>query len=48
MTTAELLAQLDLKICWECAETKPVFAHDTCQKLHAIIAELTDLIGNEA
>jgi hypothetical protein len=47
MTTAELLTELDLKICWECAETKPVFAHNTCLKLHAIITELAELIGEE-
>jgi hypothetical protein len=47
MDTKELLAQLDLKICWECAETKPTFAHYTCLRLDTITRELTELIGED-
>ena len=47
MTNSELIRQLDLKICWECAETKPVFAHNTCQNLDRITKELEELLDTE-
>jgi hypothetical protein len=48
MATAELLAELDLKICWECAETRPVFAHNTCLELDQLITQLKQLIGEDS
>ena len=48
MTTKEkALAELDLAICWECADTRPVFAHETCQKIDSLLLELKDLLGTK-
>jgi hypothetical protein len=45
MSTNELIQAIDLHICWECADTRPVFAHHTCERLDNIVKELTLLIG---
>jgi hypothetical protein len=34
---------VDAQICWECAETRPVFAHQTCQQLDRIVGELKEM-----
>jgi hypothetical protein len=44
MNNEELLSGIDALICWECAETRPVFAHDTCQKMQKAFEELTNLL----
>ena len=36
---------VDSQICWECADTRPVFAHNTCEQLDRIVNELKVLIG---
>ena len=43
MNNEELLSGIDALLCWECAETRPVFAHDTCQKMQKALEELTEL-----
>lgn len=47
MTKKELLEGLDLLICWECAETRPVFAHEKCQRINETIDELAELLDLE-
>ena len=38
---------VDAQICWECAETRPTFAHHTCEQLDRIVNELKNLIGDD-
>ena len=47
MKTLEILNELDLKICWECSETRPIFAHNTCLQLNRLINEINELIGDD-
>lgn len=44
MTRDEALARLDLAICWECADTRPVFAHSICQEIDSHLKALQELI----
>ena len=44
MNTEKLLSGINALICWECADTRPIFAHDTCQKLQKALEELTELL----
>lgn len=42
MSEADVVDFIDGKICWECADTNPVFAHDVCQKLYDVVLFLSD------
>lgn len=42
ITVDEALARLDLEICWECAETRPTFAHQTCQEIDSLLQALKE------
>lgn len=35
---------LDSHICWECADTRPLYAHQTCQSLDLAIEYVDDYI----
>ena len=35
--TERIIKMLDSKICWECAETKPIFAHSFCSVIDDVI-----------
>ena len=43
MTKEEMLMGVDLLLCLECSETRPVFAHQTCEKAQSALDELTEL-----
>jgi hypothetical protein len=43
VTVDEALARLDLEICWECAETRPTFAHQTCQEIDNHLQALKEI-----
>jgi hypothetical protein len=39
------LNTLDLAhVCWECADTRPTYAHDTCQRVSEAIATLREVV----
>lgn len=44
MNNEELLSGIDALICWECAETRPVFAHSKCETMQKALEELTELL----
>lgn len=39
----EVIDLLDEKICWECAETNPVYAHNICADLARAIKLLEEV-----
>jgi hypothetical protein len=48
MNTAQknALAELDKAICWECVDTRPVFAHLACQHIDKLLTALKEQLSN--
>jgi hypothetical protein len=42
LNSDDVISYVDNKICWECADTRPVFAHAICEKLDSIVKFLED------
>jgi hypothetical protein len=41
---SDALARVDLAICWECADTRPVFAHNFCEQVDRELSVLRELL----
>jgi hypothetical protein len=43
MTIQTVIDMAAAQLCWECAETRPVYAHHTCETLDRIVNDLTEV-----
>jgi hypothetical protein len=43
MSYEQAIKTIDLKICWECADTRPIYAHNTCKKFGDIVETLKEI-----